>query len=244
MGRTFLVLSILAAALPLSAQKPAFAPDKPKEQVDTSCAVSGRVVTAAEGSPLKSARVALAREYGGSGPRIYAATSDSDGHFTIKGVAPGRYSFFATRPGYVDQPYQPNGGDSGAVLALQPGQQLTDVLFRLTMAAVITGHVNNEDGEAMTGVLVTALRRPTEEETIEEELPPSRKLEPTQVASAKTDDRGEYRFIRTRNEYACRPGSGYSRIPGQRLCSGVLPRRIPTRSGAAGSLNRRRRGPG
>ena len=194
MGRTFLVLSILAAALPLSAQKPVFAPKKPKEQVDTSCAVSGRVVTAAEGSPLKSARVALAREYGGSGPRIYAATSDSDGHFTIKGVAPGRYSFFATRPGYVDQPYQPNGGDSGAVLALQPGQQLTDVLFRLTMAAVITGHVNNEDGEAMTGVLVTALRRPTEEETIEEELPPSRKLEPTQVASAKTDDRGEYRI--------------------------------------------------
>src|SRR2546426_510668 len=106
-------------------------------------------------------------EHGGSSPPTYAATSDSDGHFTIKDVAPGRYNFFATRTGYVDQPYQSNGTDSGAVLALQPGQQLTDVLFRLTMAAVITGHVNNEDGEALARVGVMALRRPSEEEMVD-----------------------------------------------------------------------------
>src|SRR2546427_6143917 len=103
-------------------------------------------------------------EHGGSSPRMYAATSDSDGHFTIKDVAPGRYNFFATRTAYVDQPYQSNGTDSGAVLALQPGQQLTDVLFRLTMAAVITGHVNNEDGEALAREGVMAWQRPTREE--------------------------------------------------------------------------------
>ena len=178
MGRTFLALSILAATLPLFAQKPASAPNKPEGQVAASCTVSGRVVTAAEASP-----------------RMYAATSDSDGHFTIKDVAPGRYNCFATRTGYVDQPYQSNGTDSGAVLALQPGQQLTDVLFRLTMAGVITGHVNNEDGEALARVGVMALRRPTEEEMVEEELPASRKLEPTPVSSAQTDDRGEYRLF-------------------------------------------------
>ncbi|OLB85636.1 MAG: hypothetical protein AUI17_05465 [Acidobacteriales bacterium 13_2_20CM_2_55_5] len=195
MGRTFLALSILAATLPLFAQKPASAPNKPEGQVAASCTVSGRVVTAAEASPLKAARVALTREHGGSSPRMYAATSDSDGHFTIKDVAPGRYNCFATRTGYVDQPYQSNGTDSGAVLALQPGQQLTDVLFRLTMAGVITGHVNNEDGEALARVGVMALRRPTEEEMVEEELPASRKLEPTPVSSAQTDDRGEYRLF-------------------------------------------------
>jgi protocatechuate 3,4-dioxygenase beta subunit len=126
---------------------------------------------------------------------MYAATTDSDGHFTIKDVAPGRYNFVATRPGYVDQPYESNGTDSGAVLALQSGQQLTGVLFRLTMAAVITGHVNNEDGEAMARVAVIALRRPTEDEIVEGELPAPQKLEPTPVSSAQTDDRGEYRLF-------------------------------------------------
>ncbi|PYX16213.1 MAG: hypothetical protein DMG84_08540 [Acidobacteria bacterium] len=62
MGRTFLALSILAATLPLFAQKPASAPNKPEGQVAASCTVSGRVVTAAEASPLKAARVALTRE--------------------------------------------------------------------------------------------------------------------------------------------------------------------------------------
>src|SRR6266446_7328362 len=80
MGRTFLALSILAATLPLFAQKPASAPNKPEGQVAASCTVSGRVVTAAEASPLKAARVALTPEHGGSSPRMYAATSDSDGH--------------------------------------------------------------------------------------------------------------------------------------------------------------------
>ena len=195
MGRRVVVLSILAAALPLFAQKPALSPNKPGEQIAPLCTVAGRVVTAAEASALKSARVALIREHGVSSPRMYAATTGSDGHFTIKDVAPGRYNFVATRPGYVDQTYQSNGTDSGAVLALQSGQQLTDVLFRLTMAAVISGHVNNEDGEAMARVGVIALRRPTEEEMVEEELPAPRKIEPTPVSSAQTDDRGEYRLF-------------------------------------------------
>jgi len=115
---------------------------------------------------------------------MYAATSDSDGRFTIKDIASGRYDFLAIRTGYVDQPYQSKGTDSGAVLALQPGQQLADVLFRLTMAAVIAGHVSNEDGAAMARVRVIALHRPTEEEIIEESLPPSRKPEPSPVSSA------------------------------------------------------------
>src|SRR5258708_12148335 len=87
--------------------------------------------TAADGSPLKSARVALMREHAGSGPRMYAATSDSDGRFTIKDIASGRYDFLAIRTGYVDQPYQSKGTDSAALLTLQPVQQLTAILFRL-----------------------------------------------------------------------------------------------------------------
>src|SRR5205807_10270303 len=77
----------------------------------------------------------------------------------------------------------------------EPGQKISDVLFRMTAAAVITGRVNNEDGEPMIRVQVVALRRPTEEET-EEDIPfASRKQTLIPVASSQTDDRGQYRIF-------------------------------------------------
>jgi hypothetical protein len=90
-------------------------------------------------------------------PQVYAAVSDSDGRFTIKDVPAGRYDFIATHIGYVDQEYQSRGSGTGAILALQPGQEIKDVMFRLTLAAVITGRVNDEDGEPMGLIKVVAL---------------------------------------------------------------------------------------
>src|SRR5438552_2517214 len=111
---------MFAVALSLLAQTPVPSPDKKAEEHPASpCRVGGRVVTAAEGSPLKSARVALVPEDSRSDTLIYGATSDSDGHFLLKEVVPGRYRFFATRAGFVDQQYQSQGTDAGAVLALK-----------------------------------------------------------------------------------------------------------------------------
>ncbi len=197
---------MFAVALSLLAQTPVPSPDKKAEEHPASpCRVGGRVVTAAEGSPLKSARVALVPEDSRSDTLIYGATSDSDGHFLLKEVVPGRYRFFATRAGFVDQQYQSQGTDAGAVLALKPGQKISDVLFRMTAAAVITGRVNNEDGEPMIRVQVVALRRPTEEETEEESPFASRKQTLIPVASSQTDDRGQYRI------FGLKPGEYYIR---------------------------------
>ena len=180
---------MFAVALSLLAQTPVPSPDKKAEEHPASpCRVGGRVVTAAEGSPLKSARVALVPEDSSSDTLIYGATSDSDGHFFLKEVVPGRYRFFATRAGFVDQQYQAKGTDGGAVLALKPGQKISDVLFRMTTAAVITGRVNNEDGDPMIRVQVIALRGPTEKETEEESPFASRKQTLIPVASSQTDD--------------------------------------------------------
>ncbi len=105
----------------------------------------------------------------------------------------------------MDQQYQSQGTDAGAVLALKPGQKISDVLFRMTAAAVITGRVNNEDGEPMIRVQVVALRRPTEEET-EEDIPfASRTQTLIPVASSQTDDRGQYRI------FGVKPGEYYIR---------------------------------
>src|SRR5436309_2753903 len=186
---------MFAVALSLLAQTPVPSPDKKAEEHPASpCRVGGRVVTAAEGSPLKSARVALVPEDSRSDTLIYGATSDSDGHFLLKEVVPGRYRFCATRAGFVDQQYQSQGTDAGAVLALKPGQKISDVLFSMTAAAVITGRVNNEDGEPMIRVQVVALRRPTEEETEEDIAFASRKQTLIPVASSQTDEKGIFKL--------------------------------------------------
>ena len=129
------------------------------------CMVAGRVVTAADGSPLKSARVFLLLERSDSNKRqMFAATTDSDGHFLLKDVPPGRYRFVATRPGFVNQPYQAKGSDDGALLSLKPGDKVGDVLFRMIVSGVITGRVTNDDGEGVVHAQVMALRAPSEDE--------------------------------------------------------------------------------
>jgi len=171
--------ALIALALNLLAQTSVPSPDKTHDKTEqhpaSLCLVAGRVVTASDGSPLKSARVALVQEPFTSHAQIFGAISDSDGHFLLKDVAPGRYQFFASRAGFVDQQYESQGTDGGAVLDLKPGQRISDVLFRLTVAAVITGRISSDDGEGMPGLQVVALRKPTEEDEEEEGSFASRK---------------------------------------------------------------------
>lgn len=72
-----------AAALILLIQIPVAATPKTAEKVAPACTVSGRVVTSAEGTPLKSSRVALIVEHQTRESEVYAAVSDADGRFTI-----------------------------------------------------------------------------------------------------------------------------------------------------------------
>jgi Carboxypeptidase regulatory-like domain len=74
---------------------------KPGNKIPPPCSVSGRIV-ATDGTPLKSARVALLVEHGTRESHAYAAISDSSGRFTLKDVPAGRYHFLATHTGYVD----------------------------------------------------------------------------------------------------------------------------------------------
>jgi protocatechuate 3,4-dioxygenase beta subunit len=168
------------------------------------CTVSGRVVTAGEGSPIKSARVTLILQNPGE-RQFYQSTSNPEGQFVVQGVAPGRYQFFATHSGYVNRFYLSEEMDEGAMLSLKPGQKITDVLFRMVPAAVATGHITDEDGEPMAEVEVTALQ-PADDEEDEDDSPlHSRMQDLMPAASGRTDDRGQYRI------FGLRPGDYYLR---------------------------------
>ena len=202
MRSAFLLAAIITAAIALAAQTTAPLPDQSKQNL---CTVAGRVVTAAEGTPLKSAHVMLAAENPARGdPRTYGATTDASGAFVLKDVAPGRYRLFAQRTGYVSQQYHSSDTQGGALLGLQPRRQIGDILFRLVLAAVVTGRVTDEDEEPMAGIRIMALRHPTEDEQEEEESYGSRKQEQLLPAgTAFTDDRGQYRI------FGVKPGEYY-----------------------------------
>lgn len=206
MGRFLWAPATVALAMGMLAQTSAPRSAQQAESATAPCVVSGRVVTAASGEPLKSARVALVPEHSKSSQsHIYGTISDTEGRFLLKDVAPGRYQFFSIHAGFVDQQYQSEDPDSGAILALRPGQKMGDVLFRMTVAAAITGHVIDENSEPMAGVQIWAERKLSEDE-IEEEGPYAlRKQRLTPVGAAQTDDRGSYRV------FGLRPGDYYVR---------------------------------
>jgi hypothetical protein len=147
------------------------------------------VVKLAGSVPLKSAIVRLNSVEDRT--HAYAATTDADGRFTLKNVAPGRYRLSVSRNGFVDQEYgQKTPNDPGSILTLAPGQEMKDLLFRLIPWSVIAGRIRNEDGDPMPWVQVTALR--------EAYMDGKRKLSPD--AQETTNDLGEYRL------FGLRPG--------------------------------------
>ena len=168
------LLALLAS--PLAAQRE---PAKPPGNAS----IEGVAVRAGSGEPLKKVRVILRKVEGRDLP--LSTITAADGRFVFKDIEPGRYHFSAERNGYVRQEYGRRGSNRpGAVLALEAGQRLRDVVFKLIPAAVITGRVLDEDGEPMSNVNVQALRYRYVED--------KRQLTPTDTTM--TNDLGEYRL--------------------------------------------------
>jgi len=121
--------------------------------------IGGRVVDATTGSPLAGVTVAAS----GSGPRL-TATTDSSGRFafdTPGGFAGVRLS--ATAPGYASgHPDQLGPTDSYAstlTFDVPAGNQLTTLTIRLWAEASVSGHVEDQRGNAVPAAVVDVLSR-------------------------------------------------------------------------------------
>lgn len=183
---------VSAAAVPaLSAAAQVTRPGPQEPARDTSAqqapartptgSISGRVLAADTGRPVKRARVrATAPEV----PQGRAATTNDDGSFELAGLPAGRYSLNVSKAGYIPLAYgQRRPLQAGTPLQLADGQQLKGVEFRLPRGGVISGHVADENGDPMIGAIVRVLRY--------QYLQGDRRMVP--VGTAQTDDRGEYR---------------------------------------------------
>jgi Carboxypeptidase regulatory-like domain len=144
--------------------------------------LSGRVVAADNGRPVKRARVfiAAAELPGGRG-----MLTDDDGAFDFADLPPGRYTLTASKSGFIGLSYgQRRPLQAGTPLQLLDGQQLKGVDFALPRGGVISGRVSDETGDVMPGVGVSVMRY--------QYLQGDRRLVP--AGQGQTDDRGAYRI--------------------------------------------------
>jgi hypothetical protein len=160
--------------------------DTPSQQKDApegpQGRITGRVVAADNGRPVKRARVfATASELSeGRG-----ALTDDNGAFELIELPAGRYTLTASKAGFVSLSYgQRRPLQAGTPLQLADGQQLRNVEFALPRGSVIAGHVTDQDGDPMPGTAVRVMRYQYQQG--------DRRLAP--AGNAQTDDRGQYRI--------------------------------------------------
>jgi len=213
MIRAFSISALVIAVIVSVAAQPGQTPDqgqRPQQPArDTpaqpaapgpSGKISGRVVAADTGRPIKRARVFVnASELPGGRGML----TDDSGIYEITDLPAGRYTLNVSKSGFVQLSYgQRRPLQAGTPLQLLDGQQLKGVDFRLPRGGVISGRILDEDGEAVPGATVRVMRYQYQQG--------DRRL--IQAGTAQTDDRGQYRV------WGLMPGDYYvnalTRLPG------------------------------
>src|SRR5258705_13837475 len=170
MVRAFLFSAVLVAAAailgaqqsPPQGQRPSSqqpARDTPAQSATPapSGKISGHVVTADSGRPVKRARVFLnaAELPGGRG-----MLTDDSGSYEIVDLPAGRYTLNVSKSGFVSLSYgQRRRLQAGGPLQLLDGQQLKGGDFSPPRGGVISGRGLREDGEAAPGAEGPGARR-------------------------------------------------------------------------------------
>lgn len=147
--------------------------------------VSGRVVNAKTGEPVRKASVAFSRA--GRPNEVYGATSSADGTFRVTQIPPGTYSVSAERQGFAG--LQQRAG-TATMVTVVAGQEVKGREVKLMPHAVITGRVLDEDGDPVVGAHVEAAQRRTA----------AGRSQWGSLRSTQTNDLGEFRL------HGLRPG--------------------------------------
>lgn len=194
---------------------PGNARNAPPPQVGTGV-IFGQVVDGVSGDPLADVIVSPGRSgrAGGSGTPDSAANvfqpvmTGADGRFVFQKLPPGVYPVSASLPGYVPGSVG-QGRPSGPTrsLELADGERIGDATIRLWKFAGITGTVLDESGDPAVELNVRAYRR-----LVVDGRP---QIQPGVVQSARTDDRGRFRFARlTPGDYVVVVPLTQSTMPG------------------------------
>jgi protocatechuate 3,4-dioxygenase beta subunit len=146
--------------------------------------ISGRVVAADTGSPIRRAQINVNSR---DAQFNRSVTTDSEGRYELASLPAGRYRLFVDKAGYVALEYgQARPFEAGKPLDIADGQALDKIDFSLPRGSAITGRITDEFGDPLTDVQVQALRY--------QFLNGERQLV-NAGRSAQTDDLGAYRIF-------------------------------------------------
>jgi len=140
---------------------PASVPDGPKVTPAEKGAtvISGRVL-APDGRALRGAQVAL-RQRDGARPLARQTVSDADGNyqFVFRSEISGAFAVSAFRTGYLPAAYgQRAPADPAEEFTVATGQTYPNIDVTLNPPAVVSGRIFDENGDAVEGASVRAMR--------------------------------------------------------------------------------------
>jgi Carboxypeptidase regulatory-like domain len=140
--------------------------------------VTGTVMDAVSGAPVKEAAVFLTRER-----TTVSVLTQQDGHFVFENLEPGKYVLSARGKGYQLQAFDEHENFSTAIVA-GVDRNTENLVFRLTPPASISGQVTDEFSEAVRNVQVMVFRKgiTNGRETLQMQN------------QSSTDDKGGYNF--------------------------------------------------
>jgi hypothetical protein len=139
------------------------------------------------GSPdarIPGAKVEI--RYEGTSAPIHTTTTDNEGRFFFPRLQPTQYRIAASAGGFVrSEMGQKKTNGPGLPITLAANQKITDVSIAMTPTGAVSGRITDANGEPIVLADVFALKSSYQE---------GQRMF-TQVLSAKTDDRGEYRIF-------------------------------------------------
>jgi hypothetical protein len=117
--------------------------------------IAGRVVSATDGHALPGATVSIGNVRGGDVEASVAA--GEGGTFAFEEVAPGKYSLFRQRRGFIGATYNQHDQFSTAIVT-GAGIDTETLVLRLEPDALLSGRVLDEYGEPVQGAQITLYR--------------------------------------------------------------------------------------
>jgi uncharacterized protein (DUF2141 family) len=134
---------------------------QPSKSISAPGQISGHVYRSDTGEPVPKAQVDLypadtdTAKAAGSERIVRSAT---DGTFVFPDLPAGTYGVSVWRNGFSEFSPQEQEDDHGQFITLKPGEKLDSLTLRLYPTGVIAGQVSDDDGEAVQGLAVFALR--------------------------------------------------------------------------------------
>ncbi|MEO8483752.1 MAG: carboxypeptidase regulatory-like domain-containing protein [Acidobacteriota bacterium] len=201
-GLSAVVTAILLLTTGGAAQTPRDVTGRASETPPGSASISGVVIAADSGRPLRRARLTLNGLLPGAGngaSSTRSVVSDDQGRFTFEALTAGQFTLDASHDQFLSTSYgQRKAGRPGTPIDLGATQRLR-LTVPMTRGGVITGSVVDDLGEPLMNARVRAMRFVL--------VNGFRRLR--SASEVRTDDRGIYRI--------------FGLEPGEYLVSGAMP---------------------